>query len=196
MTISVVSFCFVVLMALLRFGVRVLFDYAKLDSKSRRRLAKVQAKLKEVATTKSKGLLMWVGKLLVLTACGLIVYQSAESIYDFTVSTAPIARREILQLLMNGFNAFMYFLATMSMVFIIFLPKRKEEAAGNLVITRREGETIWLTAGPSADTDSLVKALTGPGVAISIEKLKASCVTLSVRAPAEILIHRSQPGNV
>ena len=63
---------------------------------------------------------------------------------------------------------------------------------GYLVLTRREGEQIQLTIDPGADTDKLLRRLLIDGITIGINELSGGRARISIEAPPEVVILRTE----
>lgn len=69
---------------------------------------------------------------------------------------------------------------------------RKDAPMGYLTVTRREGQHIRLTIDPGVDTEKLLQHLLRDGITVHVGEFKGKKVSISIEAPAEIGIIRSE----
>ena len=63
---------------------------------------------------------------------------------------------------------------------------------GYLVLSRKEGEQIRLTIDPEADTDKLLRRLLIDGITIGINELSGRNARVSIEAPPQVVILRTE----
>jgi sRNA-binding carbon storage regulator CsrA len=63
---------------------------------------------------------------------------------------------------------------------------------GYLVLSRKEGEQIRLTIDPGVDTEKLLRRLLIDGITIGINELSGRQARISIEAPPEVVILRTE----
>lgn len=63
---------------------------------------------------------------------------------------------------------------------------------GNLVLTRRDGESVTLTAAPGYSPEQLLEALARDGIHVTVRLTESNQVRLAFEAPAAIDILRDE----
>lgn len=132
---------------------------------------------------------------LVLTiGTALIVWRSVCALDAFLVSTEPVTRPEIFQLLVNSFNAFCY--AVGCIVCLSFTLHRHrspvvQSCSGHLMLGRKEGETIKLTLDADSVGDSS-EGLAPCEITITVSEIRSGQVKLGIEAPKSVKILRGE----
>jgi sRNA-binding carbon storage regulator CsrA len=63
---------------------------------------------------------------------------------------------------------------------------------GYLMLSRKEGEEIRLTIDPGVDTEKLLRRLLIDGITIGINELSGRQARISIEAPPEVVILRTE----
>lgn len=129
-------------------------------------------------------------------AC-VVVWASSSAVVEFSISEAPISRREIIQLLMNAFNLVAYGVTGMVLVGVLFAkPKAprtgEHKHSGRLVLSRKEGESIHLSVAPGTDAEQLLQSLLQDGITFNVGAIDRGQIKVALEAPADILIQRAE----
>ncbi|MCQ4297480.1 carbon storage regulator [Pseudomonas stutzeri] len=63
---------------------------------------------------------------------------------------------------------------------------------GNLTLTRREGEKIVIRVQPGTDAEELIEQLLLDGIILTVKEIKGSKARLSIDAPQDLLVLRTE----
>lgn len=63
---------------------------------------------------------------------------------------------------------------------------------GNLILTRRPGDTIRLTVDPTVDPQEALRWLLEEGIDIEVAEILGERVRLAIRAPDELRVMRGE----
>lgn len=129
-------------------------------------------------------------------AC-VVVWASFSAVVAFSVSEAPISRREIIQLLMNAFNLVAYGVTGTVLVGVLFAkPKAprtgEHKHSGRLVLSRKEGESIHISVAPGTDAEQLLQDLQVAGITFHIGVVNGGQVKVAIETPKVLQILRGE----
>lgn len=63
---------------------------------------------------------------------------------------------------------------------------------GNLTLTRREGEKIVIRVQPGTYAEELIEQLLLDGIVVTVKEIKGSRARLTIDAPQDLLVLRSE----
>jgi len=118
---------------------------------------------------------------------GAVAISSGLWIFGFLTRDAPIARKEVFELILNMVNVTVYSGVALAGVTLIFKFPQRETISGMHVISSREGEYLELKLDGECDVSTLEQQLRGEGIRIRLDKVVRGKARIAIQAPASLV---------